>query len=661
MNTDPHQHPSVDKTIVEGPDAPVQPPPRTASVQPLSGGTGAFSGKTAISPISATGIMGRPELPTGDEQVPLGSGVVVGVLGTGGMARVYKIWNEKLEVHRAVKIVLPSSQSDLKKRFETEAKITAKLRHPNIVEIYNVGEWQGMPFLEMELIEGESLEAVISRRGKLPPTVCTAVAILVARALGYAHTLKVLIYGKTYTGIIHRDLKPANVMVSRGGEVKLMDFGIARPTETSLHTVDGNIVGTLPYLAPEQIDGIDMDARVDVYAWGTIFYEMLTGAKTFPQNTITNLMKCKITNEYRAFNEFDFSIPPVIAKICQKCLEVKREDRFTSVRELLVSLEAAHKQLTDDPPDKVIQSFLADPESVKAARSGALPVWKRKAVWIPAAAAGGLLVVAGAIVLAVVSGPKAPPPKVAAAPAQSVVAPMPPSEPAPSPAPADEMRPLGGDAQQTAEPSPPKPAPTAPVAAARSAPSAPAPAKPAAPPPKPKKSPVDALKEKYKETDLVALGQAAMQKHALDDAIAALEAAPGNHPDAVKRDLMLLDAYVGKGRSREALVIINTKQYNDAQFDLSAGQLYAKLGKYAQAITCFDQSVLKPSVARSRSEIVKDALYCSAQCRSALHKADPSQDNLMAARQAWYNVKRNLTNSQSDPRYQEAVATLSKL
>ena len=187
-------------------------------------------------------------LPSGKEPIPLGSGIIVGLLGTGGMARVYKIWNEKLEVPRAVKILIPTQQKDLKNRFETEVKITAKLHHPNIVEIYSVGEWNGLPFLEMELIEGDSIETIIARYGKLPFSVCCAIAIFVARALVYAHGQEFLLYGKNYHGVIHRDLKPANVMISKNGEVKLMDFGIARPTEASLHTVEGNIVGTMQYL-----------------------------------------------------------------------------------------------------------------------------------------------------------------------------------------------------------------------------------------------------------------------------------------------------------------------------------------------------------------------------------------------------------------------------
>ncbi|HEX7509984.1 MAG TPA: serine/threonine-protein kinase, partial [Chitinivibrionales bacterium] len=277
-NTEPR--PEIGKTFVEGDGA----------------NTGVYSLRNTTARLDATSVRGAnpygqqaesSNLPSGNEPLVLGSGTIVGLLGTGGMARVYKIWNEKLEVFRAVKILIPTQQGDLRNRFETEAKITAKLHHPNIVEIYNVGDWQNLPYLEMELIDGKSLEAIIHATGKLPPQVCSAISIFVIRALAYAHGQEFLIYGKTYQGIIHRDLKPANIMISSQGALKLMDFGIARPTEASLHTVEGNIVGTMQYLSPEQLDGIDVDHRADLYAFGAILYEMLTGTKTFPQETIT--------------------------------------------------------------------------------------------------------------------------------------------------------------------------------------------------------------------------------------------------------------------------------------------------------------------------------------------------------------------------------------
>ena len=165
----------------------------------------------------------------------LGSGKVVGMLGYGGMAQVYKIWNEKLEVYRAVKIIKNSSIT-LLRRFQTESKITAQLNHSGIVKIYDVGTWYGLPYIEMEYIEGITLEQLINTHSRLSFTISCAIGIQIARILQYAHNEQIDLYNASYKGIIHRDLKPANIMLSNSGEIKVLDFGIARPVEASLHT-----------------------------------------------------------------------------------------------------------------------------------------------------------------------------------------------------------------------------------------------------------------------------------------------------------------------------------------------------------------------------------------------------------------------------------------
>jgi len=413
--------PPLDKTFVEG-AAPMQP---DYAGQPISGLPGATripaSQLSSVNPYTRSGASEKyasssDELPTGNEPIPLGSGTVAGILGSGGMAKVYKIWNEKLEVFRAVKILLPTRQADLKSRFETEAKITAKLHHPNIVEIYSVGEWRGLPYLEMEYIDGCSLEALIAQMGKLPDAVCSAIAILVARALEYAHNQEFLIYGKTYHGVIHRDLTPANIMIPMVGDVRLMDFGIARPTEASLHTVEGNIVGTMQYLSPEQMDGVDIDARTDIYSFGAILYEMLTGTKTFPQDTITNLMKKKILNEYRRFSDFDFAVSHHLARISQKCLQINKNDRYPDMAALLKDLTSAHQTLASQPPTEILRTFVSDPEKFakKRKRSRAsLRISPRITVPIAGAAA-----IAGLVTLFIVTGPQNDP-EIKSAPADS--------------------------------------------------------------------------------------------------------------------------------------------------------------------------------------------------------------------------------------------------
>ncbi|MDD5676079.1 MAG: serine/threonine-protein kinase, partial [Chitinivibrionales bacterium] len=397
-----------DKTFVESGDINVSANNTSLNQTPLSLTAGKKIDITKISRTNPYQEKGTPAAPDGlppvDQNMVLGSGTVVSILGTGGMARVYKIWNDKLEMHRAVKILLPNQHGDLAHRFETESKITAKLHHPNIVEIYTVGEWKGLPYLEMEYIDGESLEAVIGRYGRLPEAVCCAIGIFISRALAYAHSQSFLLYGKNYHGVIHRDLKPANIMVSAKGGVRLMDFGIARPTETSLHTVDGNIVGTMQYLSPEQLDGSAIDGRTDIYTLGAILYEIITGTKTFPQTTITNLMKKKALNEYRRFNEFDFTVMPALGKIAQKCLQQNPSDRYQVAADLEKDLTELYGSLTNETPEQTMQRFCSDPSSIAVYHAPFIKKLIKPVVYIPVAV---LALLALLTIVLFATGPKA--------------------------------------------------------------------------------------------------------------------------------------------------------------------------------------------------------------------------------------------------------------
>jgi len=307
-------------------------------------------------------------------QTRFGFCVVKEVIGEGGMATVYKVWNERLEVFRAVKLL---SQESFSARFETEAKITAKLHHPGIVEIHNIGEWNGLPYMEMEFVDGSDLQQTLAERGKLPEIVCIAIALRVAEALAHAHTKDFTLVGKQYCGIIHRDLKPANIMISKQGEVKLTDFGIARPAQTSLHTVVGNIAGTMHYLSPEQMNGEEVDNRSDIYSFGTILYEMITGAKTFPQGSIIDLMKQKSANKFKSPSEYGIPINPDLVKIILRCLKFAPAKRYQSTQELVNDLKELNDSLTKRMPREVVENYLNGIEDANLADSG-----KTKQLWI---------------------------------------------------------------------------------------------------------------------------------------------------------------------------------------------------------------------------------------------------------------------------------------
>jgi hypothetical protein len=261
----------------------------------------------------------------------LGGGRIVKLLGSGGMADVYLVWNPRIEMYRAVKVIKPGQPSSLLARFETEIRILSKLAHPNIVQFYNVGEWYSLPYIEMEFVPGASTEDVLEKCGTFGPQEAAAIGIIVCRALDYAHKKITTIYGQTYKGVIHRDLKPANIMLSKSGRIKLTDFGIARPQNVSLHTMDtGAVVGTLPYLAPEQLaGGQELSARVDIYALGATLYEFLNGKRAFPQNEVPALVSAKSSGSIAPLASG--SVPKQLAAVIQKAMAVKPQDRYESV------------------------------------------------------------------------------------------------------------------------------------------------------------------------------------------------------------------------------------------------------------------------------------------------------------------------------------------
>ncbi len=292
----------------------------------------------------------------------LGSGTVTAILGKGGFATVYEIWNPKLEIKRAVKLWHPNISQKSLERFETEIKITAKLHHPNIVEIHNVGEWNNRPYIEMEKITGASLKSIISERGALPIKVATAISILVCRALTYAHQQNYILSGIKHKGIVHCDIKPANIMITPRGVVKLTDFGLATPADETLHLDSDKISGSIHYSSPEQLQSIQVDQRTDIYSLGVVMYEMYSGIKAFTAKSLEDLLTKRINDIYTPFPELCHDINPAITKIVKKCMANDRDGRYNDAQELIVDIEKIFYKITKDTPEYVISRYFSNPE-----------------------------------------------------------------------------------------------------------------------------------------------------------------------------------------------------------------------------------------------------------------------------------------------------------
>jgi eukaryotic-like serine/threonine-protein kinase len=273
--------------------------------------------------------------------VRLGPYEILDAIGAGGMGEVYRAKDARLGRDVAIK-VLPShlTQSpDLRARFEREAKAISGLQHPNICVLYDVGREDGVDFLVMEYLEGETLADRI-KKGPLPLDEALKIAIAVAGALGVAHR----------KGIVHRDVKPGNIMLT-DTRAKLLDFGLAklakyeRPvatdeeTMTAVLTGDAQVVGTLAYMSPEQLDGKGVDARTDIFAFGAVLYEMLTGRRAFQRQSNIGTIAAVDCEEPKPLHEFVQDVPEDLERIIRRCLRKHSEERYASVSEIERELE----------------------------------------------------------------------------------------------------------------------------------------------------------------------------------------------------------------------------------------------------------------------------------------------------------------------------------
>ncbi|MGH9367371.1 MAG: LpqB family beta-propeller domain-containing protein [Thermoanaerobaculia bacterium] len=306
----------------------------------------------------------------------LGPYEILAPLGAGGMGEVYRARDTRLGREVAIK-VLPAELSGSRERlarFEQEARAASALNHPNIVTIHDIGSDSGIGYVGMELVAGSTLRELLME-GALPARRLLAIGSQVAEALAAAHQ----------AGIVHRDLKPENVMVTRDGRVKLLDFGLAKlvppPAQVGSRlptaadpTQPGTVLGTVSYMSPEQVRGLTLDHRTDVFSLGSVLYEMASGARAFRGTTPVDAMTAILREEPA---DLPPAVPPALDRIIRRCLEKAPEQRFQSARDLAFALEAL--------------SGASSREAAPEARVATARARRRPAVW-----AAGILVAAAA-------------------------------------------------------------------------------------------------------------------------------------------------------------------------------------------------------------------------------------------------------------------------
>ena len=266
---------------------------------------------------------------------------IAGSLGAGGMGEVYRATDTRLGRAVAIKILNAargSTPAEIE-RFQREARAIARLSHPFICTLHDVGQWENVPFLVMELVEGITLAERLER-GTVALDEALATGAQIAKALDAAHT----------HGVVHRDLKPGNVMLTPNG-VKLLDFGLAKlrdgdygdaldvSTKSLRLTHEGTVLGTLPYMAPEQVEGLEADARTDIFALGVVLYEMISGGAPFGGDSRASLAAAILTHHPPPLTSRSVSIPVTLDRVVQKCLAKNPEQRWQSARDLASALE----------------------------------------------------------------------------------------------------------------------------------------------------------------------------------------------------------------------------------------------------------------------------------------------------------------------------------
>jgi serine/threonine protein kinase/Tol biopolymer transport system component len=274
----------------------------------------------------------------------LGPYEVLARIGAGGMGEVWRARDTRIGREVAIKILPPefAASADRLHRFELEARAAGNLNHPNLVTIHDLGTDNGVPYIVMELLEGETLRERIGTEGtaRIPIRKAIDVSVQLANGLAAAHE----------RGIVHRDLKPENIFLTPDGRVKILDFGLAKLTSVEHPSDDsrtqqrdtspGTVLGTVGYMSPEQVRGHDIDHRTDVFAFGAILYEMLSGTRAFRRDSSVETMNAILNDDPPELSSSTAHAVPAVSRIVLRCLEKNRAERFQSARDLGFALDA---------------------------------------------------------------------------------------------------------------------------------------------------------------------------------------------------------------------------------------------------------------------------------------------------------------------------------
>jgi serine/threonine protein kinase/tetratricopeptide (TPR) repeat protein len=311
---------------------------------------------------------------------------IIESLGRGGMGRVYRALDTKTREEVAIKLIRPDIAEDHRtlERFLNEIRLTHKISHRNIGKMYHLGEDMGLHYITMEYVPGEDLKSFVRRSRRLDISTTVAIAKQVCGGLSEAHD----------AGIIHRDLKPGNIMIDKEGNAKILDFGIARALDSSGVTAEGSIIGTPEYMSPEQVEGRESDRRSDIYAFGVILFEMVTGRLPFAADTPFVVAFKQQSERPPKPEEFNPQIPPALSAIILRCLEKDPDRRYQTTEDVCRALGQVEETLQTAP---ITPAAWRRPTTRKTALRALVPPFPWRKAGIPVLAFLGIMV-AGVVI-----------------------------------------------------------------------------------------------------------------------------------------------------------------------------------------------------------------------------------------------------------------------
>jgi serine/threonine protein kinase len=437
---------------------------------------------------------------------------------------------------------------------------------------------------------------------------------MICDALDFAHNQSITLYGKKYTGLVHRDIKPANILLSNHGEVKLTDFGIARPGMVSIHTIDAKVLGTFAYLSPEQLNGEELDQRSDIYSLGTVLYEMLTSHKAFPQKGMGELVQKKVQGDYRPIVAYNPGISRALTQIIQTCMATDRDKRYSTAEILADELRGVLKKLSPETPRDIINNHIDKPFAhISEDHSTIAPL---RVLTI------SLIIGALTAILAITwfRLKKIPP-----APALT-------QWEQPDTATKNNTAPQKDSTEyslSTLTPRPPQEK-TVPEKFVLSS-----------PPPVQKKSPsLPPVPPSSPEPTAFQKGLQAFSNRRYSESIDHFnEALDGSLPDSLRAiaSLRVFESYLKRNRPDNARQIAAQRQHDDGQYYLLWGEWYFGKDKYKRAEELFAKAQSVPS--RYNPDIKRDAVFFWAKTRYKLYTKKPNMQNRDAAVRALKRFK----------------------